>query len=368
MNAVSIFIIWSAIQTISFADSVDYDVNSPSNRHCGSVSSSCPSWSYCSSNNTCLCFDWNYIVLCSENGDRGGVLQCQCLTLDNNATVGGSCIYNCHMYRRNYFISNPAYTTLPDRLADLNEAMCGRFNRTGPLCSRCIEGTYMKAYSYSMMCTPCSGGWINVLKYALVAFVPLTLFYIVILTFSINIPSSKLQGFVLISQIVTSPISLRIFDLNFSLKIKTSIVLKIFGIFFGIWNLDFFRLLDLDICFKTDALAVLSLDILIAVYPFVLIIVTHLMITLHNRNFKPIHVICKVPLFLTAKLCRRNFNIKTSTVDAFVTFMLLSYGKTLYVCFDLLAPVAIHSMEEKGKRNAVFMDASLSYFGDEHKF
>ncbi len=72
-------------------------------------------------------------MTCSGDGGGGGVLQCQCLTFDNNATEGGSCLYNCNLYRRNYFILNHAYTKLPDRLTELNEAMCGRFNRTGPL-------------------------------------------------------------------------------------------------------------------------------------------------------------------------------------------------------------------------------------------
>ncbi len=73
------------------------------------------------------------------------------------------------------------------------------------------------------------GGWTNALKYVLVAFMPLTLFYVVILIFSINIPSSKLQGFVLISQIVTSPMLMRVFVLNFSFKIKTITMFKILG-------------------------------------------------------------------------------------------------------------------------------------------
>ncbi len=118
--------------------------------------------------------------------------------------------------------------------------------------------------------------------------------------------------------------------------------------------------------FKKDALAILSLDLLIAVYSFVLIILTHLIIFFHNHNFKLIRVICKVPLFLTAKLCRINSNIESSTVDDFVTFMFLSYVKTLYVCLDLLVPVTLHSMENKQTRHAVFMDASLSYFSREH--
>ncbi len=80
-----------------------------------------------------------------------------------------------------------------------------------------------------MTCTACMCGWTNALKYVLVAFMPLTLFYVVIPIFSINMASSKLQGFVLISQIVTLPMLMRVFVLNFSFKINTITMLKILG-------------------------------------------------------------------------------------------------------------------------------------------
>ncbi len=46
----------------------------------------------------------------------------------------------------------------------------------------------MRAYSYSMTCTACTGDGTNALKYILVAFMPLTLFYVVILIFGITFP------------------------------------------------------------------------------------------------------------------------------------------------------------------------------------
>ncbi len=231
----------------------------------------CPSWSYCSNNSTCECYDRNYVVLCSEDMKEGGLLQCYCMTWNKklNDTEEGNCIYNCKSYNRNYFSLNGAYTTLPGNLTDLNVQMCIGLNRTGTLCSECVDGMYMRAYSYDMSCTTCSGGWVNILKYILVAFVPLIMLYLIILYCRINIPSSNLQGFVLACQMTTSPMILRVFITAFTTwrEPKTYTVLQVFGTIFGIWNLDFFRLIDLDICFRVAPLTVLSLDLLIALFP-----------------------------------------------------------------------------------------------------
>ncbi len=330
---------------------------------------SCPSWSYCNENSTCKCYERNYVVLCSENGDKGGVLECYCLTWneDRNETEEGNCLYNCNIYNRNYFSLNGVYTTLPRNLTDLNAQMCGGLNRTGTLCSECVDGMYMRAYSYDMSCTTCSGGWINILKYILVAFVPLTILYLVVLLFSINIPSSKLQGIVLVSQMATSPMLIRVFVIDLKLQKSKFMyrVLQVFGTVFGIWNLDFFRLLDLDICFKTSPLLVLSLDFLVALYPFGLILLTHLAMLLHNYNFTLVRALCKRPYNLITKCCRKSWDLKTSTIDAFVTFMLLSYVKIYNVCLDILVPVMIYSKYHKN-RYGLYMNASLNYFSPHH--
>ncbi len=331
---------------------------------------SCPSWSYCSNNSTCECYDRNYVALCSEDMKEGGLLQCYCITWNKklNDTEEGNCIYNCKSYNSNYFSLNGAYTTLPKNLTDLNAHMCGRLNRTGTLCSKCIHGMHMRAYSYDMSCTTCSGGWINILKYILVAFVPLTVFYLIVLLCKINIPSSRLQGFVLACQMTTSPIILRVYVTAFTLRTKPIIytVLQTIGIIFGIWNLDFFRLLDLDICFRISPLTVFFLDFLIALYPFFLILFTWLLILLHHHGFKAVHFMCKLPIYLAKKCGGSNTNdIKSSTIAAFVTFILLSYVKIFNACLDIIVPVTIHRGKNR-KHIALSVDPNFSYFSYRH--
>ncbi len=362
------------VSTLLFVESSNVSCNGypPSCESCDNRLS-CPSWSYCSKNSTCECYDRNYVVLCSEDMKKGGLLQCYCMTWNENTndTEEGNCLYNCKNYDRNDFSLNGAYTTIPRNLTNLNAQMCGRLNRTGTLCSKCVDGMHMRAYSYDMSCTTCSGGWVNILKYILVAFVPLTVFYLIILLCRINIPSSKLQGFVLACQMTIFPMLLRVFVTAYVMEKKpiTYTIFQTFGIIFGIWSLDFFRLLDLDICFRIAPLTVISLDLIVALYPFILILVTWLIILLHHHNFKAVSLMCKVPIYLANK-CRRHNNsndLKSSTIDAFVTFMLLSYVKFFNVCLDVLVPVTIHRVKNNN-RIALVMDTSISYFGYNHLF
>ncbi len=113
----------------------------------------------------------------------------------------------------------------------------------------------------------------------------------------------------------------------------------------------------------------LSLDLLIALFPFILILVTWLIILLHHHYFKAVHLMCKVPIHLAKKCgCSNNSkDLKTSTIDAFVAFMLLSYVKLFNVCLDILVPVTIYRVKNEN-HIALFMDASISYFSYSHLF
>ena len=197
----------------------------------------CSPWSYCDSNDgTCKCYRNNEdIFKCDIHGNRYSILTCYCLTLSvkMNTTEVGLCMYNCYHLGKTKFNIEVAYSTLPNNISDLNDAMCGRYNRTGTLCGDCVSSTYLRAYSYDLYCTNCVGDWSNWIKYIVVAYVPLTIFYIVVLLFKINIPSSRLQGYVLFCQIFSSPIILR--PLIFLRSQTGTEEMEVFGTLYGIW-------------------------------------------------------------------------------------------------------------------------------------
>ena len=139
-----------------------------------------------------------------------------------------------------------AYIKLPNNASDLNDALCGMYNRTGTLCGSCVNGTYLHAYSYDMSCTECVGDWSNWIKYIVIAYVPMTLLYMIVLLFKVNIPSSHLQGYILFSQIISLSIILR--DILIYMRDYSDNTLdkatQIFGTLYEIWNLDFFSLTE----------------------------------------------------------------------------------------------------------------------------
>ena len=344
---------------------------SPSKYLCvGNQSIQCPSWAYCDKRDgTCKCSRKSTdAIICDPEENHGFILSCYCLTHNQvmDTTDIGICLYNCDYVGKNKykFNINVDISLLPYNKSSLDYAMCGKYNRTGILCGKCINNTYLQTYSYDMSCISCRNSFSNWIKYFIVAYVPLTLFCIAVMMLRINIPSSQIQGFVLFSQILSSPNFVRV-ALIYLGESRNSVFFKmiqLFGTLYGIWNLDFFRLLTLNICFEVSPLTVLSLDFFVAVYPLLLIILT----LLYDSNFKPVVKISK-PFKAIFSLFVRNWDIKTSTIDAFATFIFLSNVKFLSVCFDLLVPVQVCDTSGNGScKWAVFYDAMVPYLSHVH--
>ena len=135
---------------------------------------------------------------------------------------------------------------------------------------------------------------------------------------------------------------------------------------YGFWNLDFFRaLLPHHICLKADTLQVLALDYSIAFYPLTLIVVTYVLIEFHTYNFRFIVWIWR-PIHRCFARFRQQWDIRTSIIDAFATFILLSNIKLLSVSFDLLTPTFVYNMNNTVVGTFLYYDASVEYFGKKH--
>lgn len=241
---------------------------------------------------------------------------------------------------------------------------CGRFKRTGPLCGKCLPNHRPKVYSYSLKCIECPHAYRNWLLFIVVAFAPLTIFYVVILLFNINIASSSFHAFFLFCQLVSSPPFARVIE-NSPDRSLGNIATKLFMSFYGIWNLDFFRFFLPSICLNTNSLLSLSLDYIIAMYPLFLVLLTYTLISLHDQNLKALVIVCR-PFKLCFSLFQERHRQGTTIIDAFVTFFVLSFVKILSVSFDLLIPVNIYRFNSSEITRALFYDSSIKYFSREH--
>ena len=138
-------------------------------------------------------------------------------------------------------------------------------------------------------------------------------------------------------------------------------VIKTMSVFYSLWNLDLFRSILPNICLNVTTLQALALEYLIALYPFILILFTYLLIVLYDRRIAFIVAVWKV---LT--VFRKSWDIRTSVLDSFATFFLLSYNKVLSVTADVLIPTKIYQLGSNKSMFGLYYSPSISYFGKYH--
>ena len=322
-------------------------------------------WSY-SDNGTCECGKIPHNILSCNIGDISTIKRCYCVTYNESEAImeAGNCLFTCDVSNDKY----RGYLPLPRNNTELNEFICGELHRSGTLCGECMHNYFPQVYSFNIDCVKCPGGKDNWWKFVLTAFLPLTAFFFMVLFFRINIASSHLHGIVFYSQMVSMPALLRSIIVTIRSFPTVETALRIGAIFYGVWNLDFFRSLDLQICLGTDTLQTLALDIVVGVYPLLLMVLTYLLIKLYDRNFRPLVILWK-PFSLLFSYCKRRWNVRRSLTDAFATFFLLSNVKFQSTLFDMLIPIKVLQLNSTGHLTyswRLYYDATVPYFGQRH--
>ena len=94
------------------------------------------------------------------------------MTTENSTTVIiGGCLYT-------FVQLSQDYIPLSCHVSELDNYTCAGLNRESQLCGRCKKGFASPVYSYSMQCVPCKSSHLNWMKYIVIAFGPVTLFFL----------------------------------------------------------------------------------------------------------------------------------------------------------------------------------------------
>ena len=219
------------------------------------------------------------------------------------------------------------------------EQSCGALNRKGLLCSECYDGYGPAVYAFANECIKCYGNAFN--RWALYFFVvlfPVTMFYIIVIVFNIRATSPPFTAYVLFCQSFAALD--RIYypgGTKYSIRDPSQVLLLLARTLSGIWNLDFGRYIIPPFCVSENISTyhALFLDYVPGFYPMVLIFFTCVLIELHGFNFKPVVLLWR-PFHKCFVRARRTWDPKASMVNAFATFLLLSFSKILFVsCFSL---------------------------------
>ena len=292
------------------------------------------------------------------------LLEYYCMTEEDGSLVAGACMYTCKAVT--------GYYPLPCHVSQLENFTCADLHRHGKLCGQCEDGYAIPVYSYDLACVKCENYAYNWLKYVAVAFLPLTLFYILVTLFSISFTSPLLSGLVMAFQIEGHPVQVQLYlSLAKSGIIIYSKLFKILLTTASLWNLDFFRLYY-SFCLHPDASAmtVMALDYTTTVYPVILIGVTYVMVQLYDHNFKLLVWPWKL-LSVILKPLRRRWNVKTSLVDVFASFIYLSSTRLLLTSINVLVPMRTFTYQQgpNGELTTAYYllnSPSMEYFGKNH--
>ena len=288
-----------------------------------------------------------------------------CMTYNSTTKTAeyGPCPYITHYKVTS--VDYVLYIQLPSNVSLLNEFMCGPLNREGPLCGKCKDGYGIALYSYTLECSKCWGHGYGWLLYFILELFPITVMYFLVVIFHIRATSPPLSALVFMSQIVVSTIQLNI---TLHMYIQSNVTgfsywpLKVLLVLCGIWSLDFFRSVIPPFCVSSNISTVhaLALEYIVAFYPIFLILLTYICIKLHDNNFRPVVWLWR-PFHRHIAHFRRSWDSKASIINAFTTFLLLSFSKLLFICTTLLHtfPIRIRYNTKTRTKCALYYDPTV---------
>ena len=304
----------------------------------------------------CVCGDWpNKMVTCNNCTQTASMKIGYCMTYHDGEVQAGRCLQS---FLRND--SSKLYYPLPTNLSDLNDRMCGPMNSKGLLCGECQDGFAVSPLHWHLCinCTGASNGWI---KYIAAKYLPLTVIFMVIIIFSISIVSGPINSFIFFAQITVLAIDRQSFG-GVYYRITDSIPIDLIFTLYDAWNLNISGIIP-AFCLKNHLtrLQVMILEYVVAFYPIILAILLYIGIKLYDQNFRPV-VYCWKPFLKCFLRFRRSVHPKTSMIDAFATFILLSYVRVFFIGGLFILPQPLYNSHGKKNSTLVLSTSTTTLF------
>ena len=341
------------------------NINKEHVNHCQNLT-----WLVESKTGKCECADsLDGIIICDANSNEVFISSQFCMSYDKHRgeEVVGRCPYIYTSFNDLNTTNVGLFVKLPSTVDKLEHIFCDHLNREGYFCSGCKKNLGHPMYPDFIKCVECdpkdyARNWI---LYIVISFGPLTLFLILVVCLRISATSAPLNSFIFVSQIITLPPFEREFYRTINSTILphgAKVLLNFLHSLYGLWNLNFFTTLIPPFCVPhQNVFSIILLVYIIAAYPLFLLIVLYILIELYSRNFMILVWLWK-PFRLCYRRFQRQWDIRSSIIDAFATFFLLSYVKLLFISFDLLAPSRIWSKNGTVLEITSYFDANKKVY------
>ena len=333
---------------------------------------SCPTWFYFSNTTQrCECGEFQAgWVVCDQQSMTVQLNREFCATYSGQEGLFyiGHCPLNYKFNNTNRMFSE--LPTDPDLLQDM---MCGSYNRKGLLCGQCVNGYGPGVYTLGSQCADCSkfSTLSAVLLYLLVDIVPITLFFVCVVLFRLNITAGPLLGYVIFCQDFSVSLELEptVFDyVKSSLSPFLATGLQVMLITFEFWNINILKPIIPPFCVseKLTGLHIQVIRSFSAVYPIILVIFSLLIIQLHAKNNTVTKIILKPFIFIFKKA---NTTPVTSdaVIRAFATFIFLSSIKNMFALYAIIRSTKVHtSIDGSVYKSVLYVDPTTEFFSPTH--
>ena len=319
----------------------------------------CPIWMREDSNDNkqCQC-ELAGFISCNETSIISLKKELFCISFDDNGSlVTGACPY--YYYQLNYLSSLNSSVT-----SDIafNKVMCGPLNREGLLCSKCIPGYGIPVFSKAEdKCVLCDSQYAWPLYLALVL-VPITLFYILVIVFNFSATHPPITAYIFYCQLLPYIVHNILYIRHKFETYANHTFLYAALTVCDIWNLDFLRYIVPSFCLNerfTNTEAAF-LELISSFYPLILIILTLILFELHAYNCRIVVCVWKPFHKCFSSLQRRSWDPKSSVINAFATFLLLSSFKVCFLVFSFLDKIHIH-FPISGNDKVLYIEPKTKY-------
>ena len=341
----------------------------------GTEYESCPTWyTFDKKENKCLCQGVAEYVVCDEGVDTVHLKDGMCVTFDNDTgkIVVGKCPYMAFNRQYEYLLEN-GYMELPENVSDLNQFMCGPWNREGHLCHKCKPGYGMTIANVFQHCIKCKYpkglGWVF---YFVLQLIPLTVLFFVVTVFRISLARPPMRDLVFFYQIAVAILFTNIHRFNppyvtNNLALRTIHYLYI--VIFGIWGMSLTENIPgiTDFCVHPDIniQQAFTLKQIQSTFPLLLVIITSTCIQLHARNCKVIVWFWK-PFHKCFSSGIQKWSSKYSLVDVFSTFLVLSFSRYNIQLYFLLSGQQTYSLPTNEWNCVLLYNPGVQYFHPVH--
>ena len=325
---------------------------------------------FCSNN---IKHPFNGIISCKRNDV---VLQpLMCVTAqhnDSNKLVAGHCPFTASDKNlvQKTFLNN---VTLPD----LTESVCGP-TRRGVLCGSCGEEYGLAINTFNLECinsTECNS--YNWAVYFIVEFSALTVFFLIIVILNVRATAECAHLYILYAQVITLPYNILniqrdwaavLSAINRNHNIDSAQYLAwIVDIVYGMWSLNVPFGVVYKLCPDKElgTLAAFAVQYTTAVFPLVLILISYILIKMYQRGYRVVSLLW-APFRKCCVRFRRRLDPQTTIIDAFATFVLLSYTKFTHISLILLAPAPLYDICSNEVDRVLLYDGNIKYLHTPH--